>query len=89
MTHIYVKRRSTAEDAEWENVGLFLASDDLHLDLPPAESKNLFSPRFRQVIEQHLAETPPRLLFDEAVEWLTPVVLYRFTTVRPEALVRA
>lgn len=89
MTHVYIKRRSTDEGAEWENVGIFIASDDRRLDLPPEESDRLFSPRLRQVIEQHLAGTPPRLLFDEAIDWLTPVVLYRFTTIRPLATIHS
>ena len=88
MTHVYVKRRSTAEGAEWENVGIFLASDDLHLDLPPEDSAPLLGARFRQVVEQHLAASPPQLLFGDAVDWLTPAVLYRFTTVRPSAAIR-
>ncbi|MCG3193710.1 MAG: hypothetical protein DIJKHBIC_02964 [Thermoanaerobaculia bacterium] len=85
MTHVYVKRRSTMEEAEWENVGVFLSSDDRTLDMPASETDQCFSRRLRDRIEMHLSATAPRLLFDEAIDWLTPVMLYRFTTIRPDA----
>lgn len=88
MTYVYAKRCLTTEGSDWENVGIFLASDSEHLDAPEADTATLLPSRFRSLIERHLASTPPRLLFDEAVDWLTPAALYRFTTVRPTAVIR-
>jgi hypothetical protein len=87
MIYVYVIRRGTEENAEWENLGAFSATDNLHLDRSTAETAHIFSGRFRQVVETALASMPPNLLFNEAVDWLTPTVLYRFTCVRPTATV--